>query len=64
MHAAETIADLEATIADLTKICKEQVNIGIPNSCDCFYKWSSIGSNPNTGELLKQCSLCNKIGVR
>jgi hypothetical protein len=64
MKGVDLLSEHEQTIIDLTKICCDNVNLSTPNSCNCFYKWVSIGSNPNTGDLLKQCSLCNQIGIR
>ena len=64
------ITRLEAHVQELERIIhdKEEQLLGTSavqdgDFCTC-HDWRSIGSDPETGDKLKRCNICDRIGVR
>lgn len=58
------IGNLEDQVSDLLRIIREREQLNINNdSCNCN-DWRSVGNDPETGDKLKRCNICERVGVR
>ena len=60
----EKAISLQYQVDDLLRIIRErEENTDSNEDCNCG-DWRSIGSDPSTGDKLKRCNICERIGVR
>jgi hypothetical protein len=59
----QLIGKLEYQVEELLLIIRERENSNNNDDCSCN-DWRSIGTDPETGDKLKRCNICERVGVR
>ncbi len=60
----EQVTDLTAQVENLLEIIRAKERL-LDSSEDCSCNdWRSIGTDPETGDKLKRCNICNRLGIR
>jgi hypothetical protein len=63
-ESEKKVSDLEAQVSDLLRIIREKEESTISDGfCNCN-DWRSVGSDPETGDKLKRCNICERVDVR
>jgi hypothetical protein len=58
------VAELEEQVVDLLRIIRDRENLSSDGDfCNCN-DWRSTGSDPESGDKLKRCNICGRVGVR
>jgi peptidoglycan hydrolase CwlO-like protein len=60
----EEVADLKSQVEDLMRIIRDkEESCNRDDFCNCN-DWRSVGSDPESGDKLKRCNICERVGVR